>query len=197
VQYTGWVDDCCPDWQSEIPERYGSATLADLPKPLQERFFGLPTDKGFFLWGVPGVGKTHAMCAFAKDLWTQGWEFRRITYEQLCLDIRGTYDGTTELSERTILERLWTVPKLFIEDVGVTVSLGHQESDFSLRTFTTLLDQRLEQCKATFITSNKSLEALATSFDERVASRLCQACDVVCVKGADRRRERNHHDGGR
>jgi DNA replication protein DnaC len=188
VQYAGWIDDCCPDWRSEIPERYRHAQLTDLSKPLRERFFALPVDKGLLLWGTPGVGKTHAMCAFAKHLWTEGWEFRRITYEQLCLDIRATYDGGAGPSERSIMERFWTVPKLFIEDVGVTVSLGQQESDFSLRTFTTLLDQRLEWCKATFITSNKPLEELEKSFDERVASRLCQVCEIVHAEGEDRRR---------
>jgi IstB-like ATP binding protein len=191
-RYRGWVDDCCPDWRSEIPERYSNATLADLAEPLVERYLALPTDKGLLLWGTPGVGKTHAMCAFAKNLWTEGWEFRRITYERLCLDIRATYDGGAGTSERTIMEPFWTVPKLFIEDVGVTVSLGQQESDFSLRTFTTLLDRRLEQCRATFITSNKSLEELAESFDVRVASRLCEACDIVRVMGVDRRRQGTH-----
>lgn len=91
----------------------------------------------------------------------------------------------------TVLEPLWDVPKLFIEDVGTTVSIGEQESDFSLRTFVTLLDTRIEWCQATFVTSNKSIEELGRSFDERVASRLMQACEIIEVTGQDKRKGRS------
>ena len=79
--------------------------------------------------------------------------------------------------------------KLFIEDVGTTVSLDKQESDFSLRTFLVLLDQRLEACQPTFVTTNKALEQLGRCFDDRIASRLIQACRIVKLTGADRRRQ--------
>lgn len=79
--------------------------------------------------------------------------------------------------------------KLFIEDVGTTVSLDKQESDFSLRTFLVLLDQRLEACQPTFITTNKTLEQLGRCFDDRIASRLIQACKIIKLTGADRRRQ--------
>lgn len=186
--YRGCIEDSCPSWENEIPLRYRNATLADLPESLKEQFLALSDDRGMLLWGPPGRGKTHAMCAFAKHLWAEGWSFRRITYEQLCLDIRATFGKGDGESELAIVEPLWEIPKLFIEDVGVTVSLGQQESDFSLRTLVTLLDQRLEWCRATFVTSNKSVEELARSFDERVASRLCQACEIIQITGEDKRR---------
>ena len=65
--------------------------------------------------------------------------------------------------------------------------LGQQESDFSLRTLLVLLDHRIEQNLATFVTTNKTIEDLAWSFDQRVASRLRQACEIVEIRGADRR----------
>jgi DNA polymerase III delta prime subunit len=185
--YTGWVEDRCPHWEKDIPVRYHGATLADLPESLGEAFLALSSDRGLFLWGPPGCGKTHAMCAFAKHLWTQGWEFRRITYEQLCLEVRATFNAGDGRSELAVLKPLWEAPVLFVEDVGVTVSLGQQESDFSLRTFETLLDKRLEWCRATFVTSNKSVEEIGASFDARVASRLHEACEVIQVLGTDKR----------
>jgi len=38
-------------------------------------------------------------------------------------------------------------------------------------------------------TTNKSVEELGKTFDERVASRLLQACRVVKLTGADKRKE--------
>jgi DNA replication protein DnaC len=42
---------------------------------------------------------------------------------------------------------------------------------------------------ATFVTTNKSVEELARSFDQRIASRLQQACEVVQIRGRDKRSE--------
>ena len=70
-------------------------------------------------------------------------------------------------SERGLVKRYQDVDKLLIEDVGTTVGTGSQESDFSLRTFLLILDHRLEHCKPTFITTNKSVDELGKSFDER------------------------------
>jgi DNA replication protein DnaC len=106
----------------------------------------------------------------------------------LRLSIRDTYKPESERSELDILGPVTAVPTLFLEDVGVTVSLGRAESDFSLRIFETLLDQRLEHGRATFLTSNKSPEELDRSFDPRVLSRLCQACEILDLTGPDRRR---------
>ncbi len=181
------IKDYSPAWELEIPERYQAADLGHLAKPLVEQFMGLPDDMGLLLWGPPGRGKTHSTAAFAKHLWSDGWDFKRISYDWLMLEIRDTYKASAEQTEKMVIQPLIQVGKLFIEDVGVTVKSGHEESDFSLRTFVQLLDQRIERCLATYVTSNKSVEELAKSFDARVASRLRQACQVIKLTGPDRR----------
>lgn len=127
------------------------------------------------------------MCAFASDLWDNGWQVVRVAYDMLMLQIRDTYKPGAKQTELGVIQPLIDAEKLIIEDVGVTVSVGAQESDFSLRTFLVLLDQRLEHCRATYITSNKSVEEIGKSFDARVASRLRQACEIVQLTGKDRR----------
>lgn len=181
------MHDATARLSDEIPEHYRRAELADLRPALVERFLALREDRGLMLWGTPGTGKTHSLCAFARCLWTQGWELRRLTYEQLCLGIRATFGGGGTDCELAVVKPLWEVPKLFLEDVGVSVSAGHEESNFSRRVFETLLDQRIERRLATFITSNKSVEELAGSFEDRVASRLCRACDIIRLTGDDKR----------
>ena len=170
-----------------IPPRYSSASLEDLPEALVAKYAALPDDMGLMLWGPAGTGKTHSMCAFARDLWNIGWDIRRTTYEMLMLEIRDTYKPGSIKTEYDIIHPYIICGKLVIEDVGTTVSVGKQETDFSLRTFLVLLDQRLEGCRATYITSNKSVEEIRKSFDARIASRLQQACEVVQLAGKDRR----------
>jgi DNA replication protein DnaC len=129
------------------------------------------------------------MCAFAKHLWSTGWDISRISYELLALQIRDSYKPGSSTSELDVIQPLLTAGKLIIEDVGTTVSAGQQETEFSLRTFLVLLDRRLEQSLATFVTSNKSVEELARSFDQRIASRIRQGCEVIQIWGRDKRSE--------
>jgi DNA replication protein DnaC len=183
------IADLCPCLDGVIPPHYAKAELSDLPKSLVETFLALPDDKGLYLWGEPGRGKTHACCAFVRHLWTHGWDVARVSYEMLALRIRDSYTPGSKTSELAVITPLLSVGKLVVEDVGTTVSMGQQESEFSLRTFLVLLDQRLEQCLATFVTTNKSVEELGKTFDQRIASRLLEACQVVKLSGADRRKE--------
>jgi DNA replication protein DnaC len=176
------------DLYDVIPERFHYAKLEDLPAPLVRKYEERPEDKGLLLWGPPGRGKTHAMSAFLFDLHLNGHKVARIEYEMLCLRIRDTFKPGSADTELSVIRPYINAEVLCIEDLGTTVSTGAQESDFSLRTFLVLLDQRLEWCRPTFITTNKSVEELGKSFDPRVASRLCQACEVVQLTGRDRRK---------
>ena len=181
------IADPCPSLDGLIPPHYAKAELSDLPKNLVDTFLTLPDDKGLYLWGEPGRGKTYACCVFLKYFWDQGWDVARVSYEMLALRIRDTFKrGSTE-SELDIIKPLLSVSKLVIEDIGTAISVDQQESEFSLRTFLVLLDQRIEQCLATFVTTNKSVEELGRSFDQRVASRLQEACIILHATGKDRR----------
>ena len=171
-----------------LPPLYRSAHLRDLSPQLRGRMLDLPPNKGLLFFGSPGVGKTYAMCALMRHYRLKGFAVRRITYDNLCLEIRDTYN--TKQSEQDLIKQYQDVDKLLIEDVGTTVGTGNQESDFSLRIFLLILDHRLEHCKPTFITTNKSIEELGKSFDERVASRLHQACILQPVAGQDKRKRK-------
>jgi DNA replication protein DnaC len=154
-----------------VPERYVVAEIEHLSVKLQE-LFAAEIDSGVLLWGSTGAGKTYAMAALAKRYVTEGFRVRRVHYEMLCLQIRDTYNPKATQTEWGIIEPLLNCDKLFIEDVGVSRRMGKQETDHSTRTLQVLIDIRLERLRATFITSNKSVENLAKSFDERVGDRL-------------------------
>jgi DNA replication protein DnaC len=173
-----------------IPPLFQGARMAHLSEALQGKIKSLAPTKGLLLWGSAGVGKSYAMAVIMRLLIMQGRSVRRLSWELLCLQLRDTFrPGCTE-SLSDVITPLIAFDGLFLEDIGTTVSTGKQESDFSLRTFLVLLDQRLEACRPTFVTTNQNVEQLAKSFDERVASRLQQACEVIHLTGEDRRAAR-------
>ncbi len=176
-----------------IPPLFHVARIEHLPTTLQGVINNLT--KGLMLWGLPGVGKSYAMAAIMRLYIYKGGQVKRITYERLCLSLRATYKPDSKLTELDVISPLIKIDVLFIEDVGTTVSFGAAESDFSLRTFLFLLNERLEVCKPIFVTSNKSIEELERSFDGRVASRLLQACEVFHLTGPDKRRPDHKQKG--
>lgn len=185
-QYEGRIT-AAVEWQ--LPNLFRSAEISNLSSVLKEKITSLPEDKGLLFWGEAGVGKSYAMAAIIKDMLRKNpdADIARIGFEMICLKIRDTYKQGSKSTELDVIKPLMAVENLFIEDVGTTVSVGESESDFSLRTFLVLLDSRLENCKRTFITTNKSIEELAKSFDSRIASRLQQLCEVIHLTGKDKR----------
>jgi DNA replication protein DnaC len=169
-----------------IPKRFINAEIEDLTKPMQKTLIA-DNDTGVFLWGMAGVGKTYALAALAKKYITEGFIVNRIHYEVLCLRLRDTFKSKAKQTEWDIFQPLLECDKLFIEDVGTSKDIGKQETEFSLRTFYVLIDMRLENCRPTFITSNKSLENLARGFDDRIGDRL-RTYKVLKLSGKSRRK---------
>jgi DNA replication protein DnaC len=170
-----------------IPERYQGAKLSQIDPEIVAQYKSLARGQGLFLYGKQGVGKTYAMAAFLKDVIDGRRVCRRTSYEMLCLEIRDTFKPTATKTEHEVIKQYIEADYLFIEDVGTTTK--YEETDFSRRTFLVILDQRLEQMKPTFITSNKTLVEFATSFDKRVASRMSEVCIICGMTGKDRRLE--------
>ena len=172
---------------SVIPPRYLEARLEHLPSKLQEKIKNLGDNRGLLLWGRPGVGKTYAMAALARDYISQGFLVARTGYEMLCLQLRDTFKSKAAETELSVIKPLLLADKVFVEDIGTTKSEGNIESDFSVRTLLVLLDYRLESCLPIFLTTNRPVEELGRTFDERIASRLIQACEVIKLTGEDKR----------
>jgi len=173
------------EWLSVIPERFLNARLEDLQESLRA-VLSEERDNGVLLWGAPGVGKTYALCALARHLIAEGFICKRMNYELLCLQLRDTFKPISKYSEWDIIEPLVGCDRLFLEDIGTTKSIDSKESDFSLRTLLVLIDIRLEHCRPTYITTNKSVENLAASFDTRIGDRL-RLYKILKLEGKSKR----------
>jgi len=170
-----------------VHELFRPAQLEHLSKGIQTAFEGLSEGKALMLWGQAGVGKTYSMAAMARHYITEGYTVKSTSYEMLCSRIRSSFQPKATETEYQIINTYTEPDVLFLDDVGTTVSPGKQETDFSLRILLTILDQRLARFKPTFITSNKNIEQLSATFDERIASRIQQICKTIQCKGKDRR----------
>jgi len=173
--------------ESRLPRRFWKAHLRDLPEKLRQKIKDLPEDKGLMLFGQPGRGKSHALCALMRDYLLKGYWITRKTYDSLCLEIRDSYNNR-DITEKEIVKKYQDVDILMIEDIGTSVAIGNQESEFSLRILLMILDERLERCKPTHFTSNKSPDEIGQSFDERVSSRIHKACEIIPITGKDKRK---------
>jgi DNA replication protein DnaC len=155
-----------------MPKLFRNAHLRDLSPAFRNAILSFDPEIGLVLFGPVGRGKSYALAALARYLIFKGRKVVRITYEMLCLHIRDTYNQRSAQTELGVIRPLINCDCLIIEDIGSTASIGKGESDFSIRTFFVLLDSRLEACRPTFVSTNKSRQNLVASFDERIASRL-------------------------
>jgi len=178
------IDAQRQEFLSVVPEKFIESDMSHLPGKLA---ITIRDAENVILWGPPGVGKTYSLCALAKELIAYGFICKRINYELLCLLLRDTFKPNSRNSEWDIIEPLINCDKLFIEDVGTTKSIDSKESDFSLRTLLVLIDVRLERCRPTYITSNKSVENLTKSFDARIGDRL-SLYTIIKMEGKSKRK---------
>jgi len=155
-----------------IPPLFAGAHLRSLSKAVKEALLSFDSKIGLVLFGPVGRGKSFALCALARHFILKRKKVVRVSYEMLCLQIRDTYKQGSRLTELDVIRPMMDCDCLIIEDIGSTTSIGRNESDFSNRTIFVLLDSRLEACRPTFISTNKSRKNLEASFDERIASRL-------------------------
>ena len=176
-----------------IPPHFRLAHIRHLPPVVRNKLLKLAPRKGGYLYGLCGVGKSYSLCAIARLMLTEGYTVRRVVWERLTLDIRGTYKSNKQ-SERDLLQPLIDCDVLIIEDVGTTTSAGGTESDFNLRVLLTILDSRLEGRRPTWLSSNKSVEQLAQTFDDRIGSRLHEHCEIILLEGPDRRKMSKRSD---
>jgi len=170
--------------QDTVEPLYSVAKLDDLAADLKDKLLALKYGQDVFMYGQIGTGKTYAMAALIRHYIYEGFECRRLNFDDFCVSVRATFSPTSKRTEEEIVEPLkWIVDKLFIDDLGLR---SIEESNFVYGTFYSILNKRQERLLPTFITSNKSIDQLSRTFDARIASRLKPALIIELI-GKDRR----------
>lgn len=123
---------------SGIPERYANARLA----PNQVQLYEMATTSGLYLYGNPGVGKTHIAAAIGIRAIEEGMNVRFIKAHRLS-------DMMTLGNMRDAME-LFVGPRLLIlDDIG-----ADNAGDWANTRLRSVIDERYDSMKPTLFTSN-------------------------------------------
>jgi DNA replication protein DnaC len=147
-------------------------------------------DRGLFLEGPPGVGKTHlAVAVLRQAVSTRG--ARGIFYDtrDLLRVIRSTYDPVVRTTELDILRPVMTADLLVLDDIG-----AEKTSEWVEETLNLIVNTRYNERRTTVFTSNyedrpdeSDPNTLLCRIGFRMRSRLHEMCDFLDLDGADYR----------
>lgn len=175
-----------------VPRRYVGAKITDFPasyKDLHKKTGSL------FLHGSRGTGKTHLMAALAREIILKApplCEFNQFyrdfnytplfaSIPELLMQIRSSYKRN-DLSEEELLDRYSKSDILMLDDLG-----AEKPTEWVLQTLYLIIDRRYRDMKRTIISSNYTLDQIAKRLDDRISSRIAGMCEVIQIKGKDRR----------
>lgn len=152
------------------------------------------TNKGAYFYGNVGTGKTYLASIIAQEILKRGRNVIFATVPTISMQIRSSYNNKTGYSEAQILEKLYKVPTLILDDIGI-----EKPTRFVCSTLCNIFNERYNARLQTIMTSNYSLKEMAEIFNNpsdsqktldgtRIYDRCKQMCFPIELKGGSRRR---------
>jgi len=139
-------------------------------------------DKGIFLYGSVGAGKTHLMIAMIREM----IERRVATFDEInfvpILELLERVKASWESGQRSPIDALKRVPVLFIDDLGMEVV-----KDWAFQIFLNILTYRYNEDLPIYMSSNLTHDELLDRYGNAVFSRLAQMCELVEIDSDDYR----------
>jgi DNA replication protein DnaC len=147
-------------------------------------------DKGMFLQGPPGVGKTHlAVAVLRQVIRTRGARGLFYDTRDLLRVIRSTYDPVNRTQEMDVLRPVMEADLLVLDDLG-----AEKTSEWVEETLNLIVNSRYSEKRTTIFTSNYDDNPDSTDPDSllfrigfRMRSRLHEMCEFLYLDGGDYR----------
>jgi len=165
------------------PKRYEHAEWADVPANVQKFIEKIKESrKGLYIHGDVGTGKTHIAYGIQKKLDELNIQNTIHNTTELIFDIKRDFDRSV-YDKRRWDERLTEYKGvLILDDIG-----AERITDYVAEVFYLIINDRYTKMMPVIFTSNLSVAELADRVGDRTASRIVELCDVVHLKGEDRR----------
>ena len=169
-----------------IPARFQNSAYLDASKEIRNKFEQMrKTRKGLYIWGGVGTGKTHLIYALSQiptDDW-KGLEVMIFNTTDMLRQIKSQFDHPAENYYDDLFAQILQFKELLILD-----DLGSEKlTEWVQETFYMIINKRYEEMLPMIFTSNLKISELAGRIGERIVSRIIESCEVVELKGEDRR----------
>jgi DNA replication protein DnaC len=134
--------------------------------------------QSYYLWGLPGTGKTLLGCIMLQELMLKYGE--RGKYIDLSRQFFQRLKDSFNVGDKSygeagqILDELIRVPFLVIDDFGV-----QRNTEWELEMLYNLIDSRYAAERPVIITSNNSIKSYSDIAEGRIYSRVVEMCKIV------------------
>lgn len=170
-----------------IPKRFELVKYEDVPVSISTLFDKIKDSRnGIFIHGECGTGKTHIAYALAK----QAEEVQKLAVKfynipDLIRYLKRDFsdENKTLSEENTNFGKLLAFKGLLILDDFGTEKLTEWVEEILYM----IINKRYENVLPIIFTSNLSPEKMVEKFGDRIVSRIIGSCDVIELKGNDRR----------
>ena len=194
-----FLDSSLANYSADSPEQARAQGRAC--RFIDEFVPGATGTRALMFCGPPGTGKTHLLTAILRELAVS--KSVRGRYEEFFLLLSDIRDGFSRgLSSREWLEPLRSVEVLAIDEVGK----GGKNREWEEGILDEIISVRYNAGRPTLMATNyppygadwqyaaagETAETLDQRVGPRIYSRLHALCDLVQVKGPDRRKEDHH-----
>ena len=173
-----------------VPPKYQCCTFESFHLT-EENYFGVvscrnyvrdhsPDRPGLYLFGACGTGKTHLAAGIARELILMGRQVVFTCVPGLCFEIRKAFDKDSKITEQNAVSAYISSEYLVLDDLGV-----EKPTEWVKKTLSYIIYERDNMFKPTIITSNLSLDDIASHIDRRTASRIAGMSRIIRFQGPD------------